>query len=196
MDPGEFKKCRFLDHALLREADLEAVQQGLLDQQYFYHGTDTDCLESIEQIGLYPNQERSRSRYVERSEPPAMRFSTSKEVVDLSVRAAIQKVHIDHPAGGAQPVLLRVGAASLLNRRFGLDRSHMMVMLDLKNLLVGKDCLTASEFTSVAIRRGSLASYDLIPSDELEVFCSDLSRLLKEPESIRNEPSWKAISER
>jgi hypothetical protein len=166
---------------LLLAEDIKKVRAELSREQYFYHCTLDNLLDSIRSCGLDPEFEQGRSSYGERREPSkAMRFCTRKSVYELCFKTAETRAEVWCPRAetwvpsGAKLALLRTPATSLLNWAFGLDLSFGPVADGVATLLKAKGHLTAQEFITLVSDYGSISCYEAIPAGELEILSGEV----------------------
>ena len=143
--------------------------------QYFYHATLTSRVASIRREGLSPRFESSDSSYGNRRREPvrAMRFCT-KKFPDLARSAARTRAQTwsdsdETLIASEKVVVLRTRATSLLDKSFGLDHSFAPLNAVSEEILSLKERFTPDEFIQLVERYGSIACYETIPPDELEV---------------------------
>jgi hypothetical protein len=160
---------------------LAEVRRALAQHEHFYHFTTEDKLDSIRELGLDPAFEDIRSSYGNRSLEPkkALRYFTlDPEGVLVGRSGAAARAQVwDEEMGmnvpGPRAVLLRVRANSLLNRRFGLDRSHG----EIRDAPADED-LSLTEYLDYVQRYGIISSYAVIPPDEVELCNSGVEDFL------------------
>jgi hypothetical protein len=164
----------------LSDEDRSKVKQRLLAvHEHLFHGTPAANLDSIRQHGLHPRFESVHSAYANRDREPgaAIRYCI-KNHPELALSAAGNRSQEwDEAAEGWVPVspeiaILRVKAAALLNRPFGLDHSFGEVAGEVEAVLKSRHRLTPDDFVGLVEKYGSISCYACIPPGELEI-CTD-----------------------
>lgn len=167
-------------YSLLSETDREQVCAALgAEHAHFYHATLKCHLNSIRQYGLHPRFEGEDSSYGHRQHEPdkALRYS-SKAFPELALSAARTRAEVWNEALGihvpndGEVVVLRVAAASILRRSFGLDHSFGNVRIAAETALASKEHLTAADFIDIVRRFGAISCYDRVPPEEISL-CTD-----------------------
>jgi hypothetical protein len=169
-----------ITYTLLSDQDRSKVKERLLAaHEHLFHGTPAANLDSIRQHGLHPRFESVHSAYANRDREPcvAIRYCT-KNHPELALSAAGNRSQEWDEAVerwvsvSPEIVILRVKAAALLNRPFGLDHSFGEVAGEVESVLKSRHRLTPADFVGLVEKYGSLSCYECIPPEELEI-CTD-----------------------
>ena len=163
-------------YALLSEeskAPLRAQIKAV--HEYFYHGTTRARLASITQGGLDPEYEHHESEYFwERIEPEkALRYCT-QAMLQTAFDTAEERARWRDSADAtklnpADIILLRVPAAALLEKSFGLDHAYLDDMT--VKLQMGADGLLPPEkFLELFNGSGMISCYETLPHEVLQIY--------------------------
>jgi hypothetical protein len=142
---------------------------------YFFHGTTRSRLEGIRRQGLDPAFEHEESEYFwQRLEPDkAMRFCAKTQLKSACETAEERARWRD----GADPskfdpndiVLLRVRAAALLEKSFGLDHAYIDAPTT-QMALDANGMFPAEKFFELFDNSGMISCYDIILPPQLEIY--------------------------
>ena len=167
---------RQTSYPLLSEESKSSIREQIkAAHEYFYHGTTRARLASITQGGLDPEHEHHESEYFwERIEPEkALRYCT-KTMLQTAFETAEERARWRDSADAtkldpADIVLLRVPAAALLEKSFGLDHAYLDDMT--VKLQMGADGLLPSEkFLELFNDSGMISCYEPLPREVLQIY--------------------------